>query len=175
MSIVDRYRLKPVLLLLSAAPLFADGGAVQLQRQSGSFLVTVFASPVPARVGPVDISVLVQDRASLNPVLNAIVSVQIDDATIPATHAQAQNKLLYAATVKAKSPGPLHYSVSVLHESLEDTLQVDPPAANLEAYWPYLALPPLAAALFIAHQLLKRQKGRSPSTSGAAFGLDQLK
>jgi hypothetical protein len=103
------------------------------------------------------------------------VSIRIDDATVPATHAQAQNKLLYAATVTAKSPGPLHYSVSVLQESLQGTLQVEPPSAKLDAYWPYLALPPFAVGLFIAHQLLKRQKGRSPSTSGAAFGLDQLK
>jgi hypothetical protein len=160
---------------LASIPLFADGGAVQLQRQSGTFLITVFASPVPARVGPVDISVLVQERVSLRPVLDATVSVQIDDQVIPATHAQAQNKLLYATTITANRQGPLNYRVSVLNNLLAGTLIVDAPAPKLQAYWSYLALPPFAIGLFTLHQLLQRQKGRSLSASGAALGRDQLK
>jgi hypothetical protein len=162
-------------LCLLATLLFADGGAVQLQQQAGAFLITVFASPVPARVGPVDLSVLVQDRISLRPVLDATVSVQIDDQVIPATHAQAQNKLLCAATITANRPGPLNYKVSVMSNSLAGTLTVDAAAPKLQAYWSYLALPPFAICLFTLHQLLQRQKGRSPSASSAALGRDQLK
>jgi hypothetical protein len=164
-----------ILSAFSTSLLFADGGAVQLQRQAGPFLITVFASPVPARVGPVDLSVLVQDRVSLRPVLDTSVSVQVDDREIPATHAQAQNKLLYAAAITANSQGPLNYKVSVLNNSLAGTLTIEPSAPKLQAYWTYLALPPFAICLFTLHQLLKRQKGRSPSASGAALGRDQLK
>jgi hypothetical protein len=163
------------LCALLASPLFADGGAVQLQRQAGPFLITVFAAPVPPRVGPVDVSVLVQDRNSMNPVLDAVVSIRIQDQTIPATHAQAQNKLLYAVTVTATTQGDLNYSVSVQNEAVAGALRVEPSAPKLQAYWSYLALPPFAIALFTAHQLLKRQKGKSLSGSGAALGRDQLK
>jgi len=152
-----------ILFALPASPLFADGGAVQLQQQAGPFLVTVFAAPVPARAGPVDLSVLVQDRTSLSPVLDAVVSLQIGGQTVVATRAQAQNKLLYAATVNLSEPRDHKYSVTILRNSITTqvagTLRVEPPAAKLETYWRYLILPPLAVALFTAHQLLKRRKG----------------
>jgi len=168
-----------ILFALSASPLFADGGAVQLQQQAGPFLITVFASPVPAQVGPVDLSVLVQDRNSLNPVLDAVVSLQIGEEIVPATHALAQNKLLYAGTVNLNEPRDWKYSVSARRNSIETkvagTLRVDPSAAKLDAYWRYLALPPFAIALFTAHQLLKRHKGRLLSGPGAGLGRCQPK
>src|SRR5271154_2989462 len=95
------------LLLLCAPPMFSDGGAIQMRQETSVFIITVFAAPVPLRPGPADISVLVQDRTSQNPVLDAKVFIQ----TVQATHAQAQNKLLYAASLNLDSPGEWKYSV----------------------------------------------------------------
>lgn len=167
------------LIPFALSPLFADGGAIQLQQPAGPFLVTIFAAPVPARVGPLDLSVLVQDRSSLDPVLDATVSVEIDNQSVSATHEQAQNKLLYAATVSIDQPGQQKFSVSVskgpAKVTVNGALQAAPPPAKLRAFWSYLAIPPFAIALFAAHQFLKRQKGRSLSASGAGLGRDQLK
>lgn len=155
-----------LILLLSALPVFADGGAVQSQQTDGPFLVTVFAAPAG---GSIDASVLVQDRTTLNPVLDAQVAFQIGERIIHATHGQAQNKLLYAASLGpdlwgrlVTSSGRRPYSVSVSRAGSQATitgiLQVAPPTAELEAYWSYLALPPCAIALFAANQWLRRYK-----------------
>jgi hypothetical protein len=120
-----------------------------MRQETGVFIITVFAAPVPLRPGPADISVLVQDRTSQNPVLDAEVFIQ----TVQATHAQAQNKLLYAASLNLDSPGEWKYSVSVRkgpqESQLTGRLQVAPAQAKIASYWPYLALPPIAILLFL--------------------------
>ena len=64
------------LLLLSAfaiqpSDLLADGGTVRLSQRQGGYRITVFTAPTPFRAGPVDISVLVQDAATGQPVPEA--------------------------------------------------------------------------------------------------------
>ena len=44
----------------------ADGGLARLVVDSGEFRLTVFSSPTPLRAGPVDLSVMVQDRETLS-------------------------------------------------------------------------------------------------------------
>ncbi|MBV9671818.1 MAG: hypothetical protein JO076_03220 [Verrucomicrobia bacterium] len=56
---------------------WADGGAVLAMADSGPFRLTVFSDPPVLRAGPVDISVLVQDRLTANPVLDAQVSIDL--------------------------------------------------------------------------------------------------
>ena len=48
------------LSLLAATSGHADGGAILARRAINGLEVTIFASPVPPRAGPVDVSVLVQ-------------------------------------------------------------------------------------------------------------------
>jgi len=79
-----------ILAALAARMLLADGGAVVLRQTSGPFVVTAFLAPG-------DLSVLVQDAKSLDPILDADVTIAFDGAPLRATHGQAQNKLLYAA------------------------------------------------------------------------------
>src|SRR5580693_3305151 len=59
----------------------ADGGAIQFQGDAGSFHVTVFTLPPILSAGSVDITVLLQDRSKLNPLLDARVTL---DLTAPA-------------------------------------------------------------------------------------------
>ena len=55
----DRIRLVSCLLFVTVPGLFpfpaiADGGALRLSVQKGSYQVAVFTSPTPLRAGPVD-------------------------------------------------------------------------------------------------------------------------
>jgi len=58
----------------------ADGGTIRMSEKKGGFLITVFTAPAPFRAGPVDISVLVQDASTEEPVPQAQVSVRMTKA-----------------------------------------------------------------------------------------------
>jgi hypothetical protein len=170
-------------LAVLAAPLFGDGGAVLSRQESGPFVITVFA-PLPIRAGPVDVTVLVQTRSALEPVLDANVSILLDGVTQIATRSQAQNKLLYAATLNLPHPGEWNYTVcvkssaaQVVHATfsrvssipktnaaeaactvaISGSFQAAEPAPPLAAYTFYLAIPPVLIAIFILHQWLSRR------------------
>src|SRR5713101_6026205 len=101
-------------LLLAALLAFssraqADGGFVELHQEVGPFVVTVFSAPGPLRAGPVDISVLVQDRSN-RPVLDGEVFVRLSRESgmtlvERATREMAQNKLLYSAVMNLPEAG----------------------------------------------------------------------
>ena len=151
------------------APLVAhaDGGTVQLREASGPFVVTVFTAPEPLRAGPIDTSVLVQDRETGRVILDATVNLAVQPAagTSPrfqarATHAQARNKLLQAATIDIPAAGWWTIQISVSRDGaqavLATKLLVLPAAPRLAGIWPFLILPPVAIALFALHQALRR-------------------
>ena len=154
-----------VLLLALTPALLADGGAIQSRQEAGPFVVTVFTSPAPLRAGPVDMSVLVQNRDTSQTVLDAAVSLHLQradsDIAIPATRARAQNKLLYAANVDLAEPGEWQYFVTVIHGDSRATVSgrmiAAPAATKLAAYWTYLAFPPLCIVLFGIHQWLGKR------------------
>lgn len=140
--------------------LFADGGAILLQKKAGEYLVTVFASPAPLRAGLTDISVMLQTQKELEPVMDAALTLRVASLNVKLTHDQATNKLLYAATL------PLHEGsyqlaveiqcgqrISVTHE-----IQVQPAVEKSAANWPYFAIPPIGIMLFTLNRWLKRQQ-----------------
>jgi hypothetical protein len=149
----------------------ADGGTVRVVEPVGAFVVTIFSAPEPLRVGPADVSVLVQDRRSGAPMLDARVTLEVlapggGDASptrLEATHAEATNKLLYAARLVTDRAGT--WSVRATVQRGSDAVEVDcplpvaPSASTLTDVWPYLALPPLVVALYAlrAHLLRRRQ------------------
>jgi hypothetical protein len=159
--------LLPVAIVLAQASALADGGAVQLRKEAGPFVITVFTAPAPLSAGPVDISVLLQNRNGLEPVLDASVSLILRDsgAEIRArpTREQAQNKLLYAAPVTLAESGKWQLSVTILRngERTEATGIIDvAPAPEMAAsYWSYIAFPPLMIVAFVARErLIERRK-----------------
>lgn len=156
-----------LMLLLAAATVRADGGTVRTRMTAGPLTVTVFTAPQPPTVGPLDVSVLVQDGAGA-PVLDATVAVRLDDGvrtmTHDATRAAATNKLLYAALADVRAPGTWRLDVTVRRGADEavvaTTVPVGPAAPPLRALWPYVATPPLGIALFALHQTLaSRRRG----------------
>jgi hypothetical protein len=149
-------------IVLVARGARADGGSVQLQQVDGAFRVTVFTAPTPLRAGPADISVLVQDVANDEPVLDAEVVLALTstgaDAALhaAATRQQASNKLLYAALVNLPSAGAWDLRVTVRRGRaaavVGGRMAVAPALPPLLAHWPYLAFPPIAVLVFAVHQ-----------------------
>jgi hypothetical protein len=127
-------------------------------------VITVFAAPVPLRAGPIDLTVLIQTRDALAPVLDADVSIRLDGASeiqVAASRSRAQNKLLYAAALLLPQPGEWKYTVSVHgvagHTAISGGFQAGQPAPPLASYGFYLALPLMFIAIFVLHQWLSRK------------------
>lgn len=159
-----------VLILLAAAPgARADGGAVIAQETTDGITVTVFASPAPLRAGPADISVMLQDAATAQPLLDRDVLVSVSpldesagsawvppccsmeksSSEVPATRANAQNKLLHSANVIVPSSGPVAITVRVAGAApIVTKMDARPPLPPAATYWPFLAIPPVAVGLF---------------------------
>lgn len=147
------------LFLAATALAFADGGAVLLRQQSGPFLITVFGAP---QAGANDFSVLVQNASDHSPVLDADVDIFVARNMIRATHQQATNKLLYAATIHIHRAGRysmlVHASRNGQFGSISGDILVAPAPAPWVAYWPYFALVPAAILLFVLNQRLKTKR-----------------
>jgi hypothetical protein len=162
-------------VFLAAAPLFADAGAIVLRQQTDDIRITVFAAPAPLHAGPADISLLIQDVSSGEPVLDADVRLRLSfpggpETLVPATHLSATNKILYAAPVTLQREGNWRLEGDVrargrnIHFQTE--LSVLSPQQPLLTWWPWFALPAAATLLFILNQYLKhRPRPRTHRTS----------
>ena len=153
-----------LLVLAVAAPALADGGLVRISQPAGPWMVTVFSSPTPLRAGPLDLSVLVRDPVADRSVLDAEVHVSLYEVEgsravhASATHAEATNKLLYAALLDLPAPG--HWEARLLIRRGEQTAELSfpfeaaPPLPPWRAYWFYFALPAVGIGLYALHQWL---------------------
>src|SRR5208337_4516108 len=120
----------PGAMVITQATCFADGGAIQLRKETKEFVITVFSSTAPLTVGFGDISVLIQSQGRLEPVLDADVSVVAEhsstaiEARMPLS---SSNKLLYAAPVNFSEPGPwdLIFTIQRQGERTATTARVD--------------------------------------------------
>lgn len=165
----------PALAILLQATAFADGGSVELRRDAGDFAITVFTSPVPCSVGRADISVLIQNRNSLDPVLDADVRLFLHSETSDIefeahpTRTQAQNRLLYAAPVIFAEPGTWQIFVVVMQNgkqtSVTGTLRVASPPLRAASYAGYVTFPPVIVVLFLIHERLSQRRLSRRKTS----------
>jgi len=154
--------------------LFADGGSLVLKQQAGPLTISVFGAPEPLRVGPTDLSVMVQQTSDHSTILDGTVKVHliqsaasdISEIFASATHANATNKLLYAARVNLPKPGVWRLIADVESKRGEaevaGEINVLGPQAPIITYWPYFALVPLIVMLFIINQWLKRGRLKNP-------------
>ena len=160
--------LLPAMIICTQATALADGGTVQLREEAGGLVITVFTSPAPLSVDPVDISLLLQNRNGLEPVLDANVSLvfRAADSDIEfwarPTREQARNKLLYAAPVMFSKPGKWQITVTVARNGQEThavgILEVAPAPHRTVSYAGYLAFPPLMIVLFVVRERLIRRR-----------------
>jgi hypothetical protein len=152
------------LLILAQVTASADGGALRFRKEAGGLVITVFASPSPLSVGPADISVLLQNRDGLAPVLDANVELILrDDASgiefqAHPTRAQEPNSLLYSALVMFSKPGKWQIAVSAERNRKESfaagILEVTPAQDRKVSYAGISALPPVMIALVLGTALM---------------------
>ena len=145
----------------------ADGGIVLWQRTTGPFIVTVFTTETPLRVGQADISILLENVGDSRPVVDAEVFIELENeagATVSAeaTHRQAQNKLLYCSLIDLPEAGSWKAKIIVKEggetgEALGD-LTVIRAQPMFFAYWKLLAFPPVIVFLFIINQWLGKSR-----------------
>ena len=157
-------------LVLTAALLLADGGALILRSQAGPLLISVFSSPQPLRVGLADLSVMVQQATDQAAVLDAHVTVHLTqkgptgivEVISPAKHENATNKLLYAARMHLPSAGSWRLVIQAESSKGEaqvtGNLKVLGPQPPLLTYWPYFAVIPVIVILFVVNQILKNRR-----------------
>ena len=160
---------RPGVLLISFGllPLVAsaDGLTVSVRQASGPFLVTVFTTPDPMRVGPVDVAVLVQDRKTGGVILDANVMFAARSLSGSGRHVltlgtgyHAINKLLRSARLGIPDPGwwalDIRISRGESEAAVSTKIQVSPAKSRVSVVWPFLLIPPIAVALFVIHQML---------------------
>jgi hypothetical protein len=170
-------RLMILLVLISSfilhpsSLLRADGGTIRLAELNGNYRITVFTSPTLVRVGPIDISVLVQVAATGEPVSGVSVSIKAVprgslgvERWYPATTEAATNKLYFATTLDLPEPGWYSLEVSIHgtqgEAQVRFELEVAEPAPAWFALAPWVGWPVLAILLFAIHQVLVRLRSR---------------
>jgi hypothetical protein len=155
----------------------ADGGTVRLSQRQGDYRITVFTTPTPLRAGPVDVSVLVQDARTGQPVPQARVTVRAaprgrsrEAILQPATSEAATNKLFRAAVFELPEPGWWEVEVAVEGGRAPARARFEVEAAEAAprwlALWPWLGWPAVAILLFSIHQVLVRRKERAGTQVG---------
>jgi hypothetical protein len=166
-------------LALGDSPLaFADGGTLRQTVRQGNLVVSVFTSPTPPRVGPIDVGVLVQDAATGEPHPEAVVQVKAAPRDEPgriisqkATQEAATNKLMSAANLEIPVPGTWKLQVSVDHQGgradLEFELEIGKPIPKWFELAAWMIWPTLAIALYAAHRILIRRKQQRSRSEAA--------
>lgn len=195
-----RSLIRASLFALLAASASADGGELLARRTVGELEVSVFAAPSPLAAGPIETSVLVQERASGRPLLDADVRLSFtlaepagdaareadplacgpDGSPLPvpaswsARATLAGNRLFHEAVVELRRPGRWSLAVEVEHAGrrahIDTELRVGPPPPRTASFWPQLAFPPLAIALYALNRVLRRRRAllRDPVEGCAA-------
>jgi hypothetical protein len=162
-------------LLWPHASTFADGGAVQLVERHGDTQVTIFTSPTPLRAGPIDVSVLVQDAATGQPVPDAKVAITLSRDASPgpliqavATREAATNKLLQSALINLPTAGNwnLQVDAGTSTNQIQTTcaLVVGRALPKWLTQWTWFTWPVIAVLLFGMHRFLAshRMRRRTP-------------
>jgi hypothetical protein len=160
----------------------ADGGKLQLTHRQDRYQVAVFTAPTPLRVGVADISVLLQDATTGQPLLHVPVDVSAHPVASPearvtgaATTEAATNKLFRAAQLELRNPGP--WEVEVLVRGSPDPIRIHFEVAVAEAPPPWVELLPWMLCPFVALSLLgfyhglrkfrlAKYRPRTPSSGG---------
>jgi hypothetical protein len=150
---------------------------MRMSEKRDGLLITVFTAPAPFRAGPVDISVLVQDAVTGEPVPQTRVTVRMTKPgqpalEYPATSEAATNKLLHAAQFELPEAG--RWQLEVQTEGVHGPaviggeLEAAPPLPRWLELWPWIGWPALAIALFGIHQVIARR--RSAKAGGLLHG-----
>ena len=174
MRLLAPVRVVACVLLISVPLLFqsaarADGGTLRLSEEKGNYQIAVFTAPTPLRAGLVDVSALVQNAATHEPVSDVLITIKAAPRDRPgaavrrrATFDAATNKLFQAATLNLKEPGWWQLEIGLDGPLGKTTTALDvevaKPLPKYLAMWPWLTWPALPILLFGTHQFLARRR-----------------
>ena len=156
---------------LCASAALADGGRLRAYEPAGDFRIAIFTSPEPLSAGPVDVSVLVQDRATGETILDADVVLELSGPgglvlSSPAGR-HARNRLFYG-TIVSLTPGSWTAAARIRRAdsaaSVRATFDVGGSGPGPIRTWPWLSIPPLAVALYAANRRLRRRGPKAERT-----------
>jgi hypothetical protein len=144
----------------------ADAGAVRVSQRLGNRQITVFTDPTPLRAGPIDVSVLVQDAATGEAVLEDSIDVDVTPrglssaiARFRATSGAASNKLFQAANFELRAMGWLEFTVSVQGPKGNAKIRFEAlagePLPPWQMLWPWFCWPFSVIGFFVVLQLLR--------------------
>ncbi|MCA9149255.1 MAG: hypothetical protein KDA92_08155 [Planctomycetales bacterium] len=164
----DRLRLFIATFVLAIGlPLLAhaDGGKVQLTQDIDGRRITMFTSPTPLAVGPVDVSFLLQEAINRSVIYPATITVRCDHVvtgttvTAIASRANASNKLLQSAKFVLPAAGQWNVSVKIETPEAEGVrvsrLSVPLVASDVAVSLPWIAVPIAAPFALIGLMLLR--------------------
>jgi hypothetical protein len=163
-----------ILLSRCSALCQADGGQLRLVERCGNLQISVFTAPNPLRAGPVDISVLVQESRTCQPIDDLAIRVQLKHSgrrgvpiVAAATKAAATNKLFHAAMIDLPAPGKWSAQIACDASGERARIDFELDAANrlpeLASAWIWFMWPVGAVLIFGIHRALvaRRQKSRT--------------
>jgi hypothetical protein len=151
-----------------------DGGVLRVSRSEGNYRISVFTAPTPCQVGPIDISVLVQDAITGEVIPKALVTLWLKLRNQPgkplcytATDKAATNKLMNAAVFDLPEPGRWVVQVTIRGDQGRAQVDFELHAAQCvrgwPAMWPWFSWPVPVILLFLAHQVLVWRRHRQPA------------
>jgi hypothetical protein len=146
-----------------------DGGTLRAWKQHGDYDIAIFTEPTPFVAGPVDISVLLLDRNTGEPIRDARVLVEVSPLGRPAkptrhvaTEQAATNKLLRAAVFELRDIGQCEVRVSIDgpndHAQIHFDLNVGDPWSPRTGIWPWILWPVPAIVFYGIHLRLIRRR-----------------
>ena len=154
-----------LLVWAGARTAFADGGRLRASEDVGAFRVAIFTAPEPVLAGRADVSVLVQDRASGEAVLDADVTLELlgpgGARSVDTAGRHERNRLFYGAQVEL-APGAWIAAARVRRGASEAVVRASfevRDSRRAAVAWPYLSIPPCAVVLYAANRGL-RNRGR---------------
>lgn len=146
----------------------ADGGSVRWSGVSGPYRVCVLTSPEPLRVGPVEVSVVVQCAATGVPIDDPGVEVRLeptggDGALIREANRQASSiGLFQTAAFELDRPGRWLLEVRIHGPPGASTVATEVAIAERMPRWRdlagWIAFPMLPIGLFVAREYRRRRR-----------------
>jgi hypothetical protein len=155
-----------LVLICAAIAAQADGGRLQMRREAGPFVVSLFTTPESLGVGQADLSAMIEEQASGKVLLDADVVIMLrpedgGSGSIVAhlSHAHATNRLVQDAVVQLPHAGPWRAAIQInqagRHASTATDLTVGDYSARRGTVWVFTLLPVCAIALFAWAQVAK--------------------
>jgi hypothetical protein len=138
-----------------------------LSQEKDGYRITVFSAPTPFRAGPVDLSVLVQDASTGDPLTQVQVTMRLAQSgglalEYPATSAAATNKLLQAAQFELPEPGRWRLEVQVdgSHGAAVVGVELEAarPLPRWREMWLWFSWPVLAIVLFMMGKWMRSSR-----------------